>query len=471
MFEIAAPPGAPPDFGPAEDACWAEPVDADTRALLDGLAASYAAASAAGALPFAVEELPPGPELAGLLARHDVSQPVDGYDVVEAVAAWERLAAWVAAGRAKALAELASRAEVRPAETGYRSVNPITNSAVVVAGRCQLTAKQAEGLVGRSVQLVEDFPDTWAALLAGLIDLRRARVITDELGGQDPAVRRRVEAAVLPRAALLDSVALRKLIKRLLHELAPVEAAERHAIARDSRYVAVTPASDGMAHLEARLPAEDAVALNATLNAAASAAKRADAAAGAPERTHDQRRADALAALGGRPHGRDGGGEGGTGSGVAVCVYVTVPFTTLAGLSDDAGELEGYGAVPADVARELAAHGVWRWLRTDPATGQLLDYGRSTYRPPKALADFIVARDRTCRMPGCHRLAASCDLDHRVPFEAGGATSAENCHALCRTHHLLKHHGDWQVTTLPNGSSVWTGPTGHRFLRPPERAG
>ena len=467
MFELAAPPEAPPDFGPAGFEGWAEPADAETRALLDGLAASYAAAPAAGALPFAVEDLPPGPELAALLARFDVSQAADVYDVVEAVDGWKRLAAWVAAGQARALAELAASAEVRPADTGYRSVNPITNSAVVVAGRCQLTAKQAEGMVGHAVQLVRDFPDTWAALSAGLVDLRRARVITDELGGQDPDVRRRVEAAVLPRAPFLDSVALRKLIKRLLHELAPVEAAERARIARDSRYVAVTPASDGMAHLEARLPAEDAIALNATLNAAARDAKRADAAAGAPERTHDQRRADALAALGGRPHGSDGG----NGSAVAVCVYVTVPFTTLAGLSDQAGELEGYGAVPADVARELATHGVWRWLRTDPATGQLLDFGRTTYRPPKALADFIVARDRVCRMPGCHRPAHRCDLDHRVPFEAGGATSAENCHALCRTHHLLKHHGDWQVTTLPNGTTVWTGPTGHRFLRPPERAG
>ncbi len=467
MFESAVLPDAPPDFGPVEVDGWAEPSDDDTRALLDAMAASYAAAPAAGALPFTADELPPGPELAALLARCDMSN-ADPYDVLEELAQWRRLEAWVAARQAQAQARLASRPELRPAETGYRSVNRVTNTAVVVGGRCQLTAKQAENEAGHAIQLVEDFPDTWAALDAGLIDLRRVRAITDELGGQDPAVRSRVEAAVLPKAPCLDSVALRKLVKRLLHELAPVDTAERNRIARDQRYVAVTPVSDGMAQLEARLPAEDAVALNATLNAAARAARRADAAAGAPERTHDQRRADALAALAGRSHDDHSGGEASSG---AACVYVTVPFTMLAGLTDEPGELHGYGPVPADVARELAAHGVWRWLRTDSVSGQLVDYGRTTYRPPKALADFIVARDRTCRMPGCHRLAASCDLDHRVPFEQCGTTSAENCHALCRTHHLLKHHGHWQVATLPNGATVWTGPTGHRFLRPPERAG
>ncbi|MBB5789735.1 HNH endonuclease signature motif containing protein [Jiangella mangrovi] len=532
MFEFAAPPEAPPDFGPADADCWAEPCDDATRVLLDELAASYAAAPAAGVLPFGVEDLPPGAELAGVLAglpeRRRSSATVDVYDVVEEVAAWERQVAWAEAGRAKALAELAARVELRPAETGYRSVNPITNTAVVVAGRCQLTAKQAEGLVGPAVQLLRDFPDTWAAWWAGLIDWRRVRAILDELGGQDPDVRRRVEAAVLPRAPQLDSVALRKLIRQLLHELAPVSAAQRHQVARDSRYVMVTPASDGMAHLEARLPAEDAAALNTALNAAAADLKRADIAAGGPVRSKDQRRADALAEIGwaaltacadgatghamfghsaattpdhagtagqsaaagsttaaasgsgtGRATsaGSTTGSTGATGTRAPkrrarpVSVQVTIPFGSLVGLSDEPGELEGYGHITAQVARTLAEEGVWTWLKTDPGTGHLLDMGRTRYRPSKALADFITARDRTCRMPGCHRPARGCDIDHIKEFAAGGTTCAANCHTLCETHHLLKHRGRWRVTRLPDGTTRWTSPTGHTFTRPLERIG
>ncbi len=561
-------------------------------------------------LPADAERTPTGPELAAVLAAFDLDG-ADGYDLVEAAAAWARLSAWAAANEARVLAALASRAEMRPDVSGYRSVNAVTNTAAEIAGRCQVTTRQAENQVGRALQLVEDFQDTQAALAAGLIDLRRARVITDELGGQDPEVRARVEAAALSKAPAIDAVALRRLVKRLLHELAPVETAERHRIARDGRYVAVTPASDGMAFLEALLPAEDATALNTALKVAAADAKRADTALGLSARTSDQRRADALAELGwaalnacadtatshatppatttddathqaaedathdatqdasamglahdaaamGRaaateateaaavsrgPGGASGGNVRPTSSGAAamglaheaahdaaamglaheaahdaaamgraaateateateaaavsrgpgagsagnvrptpsgagtsprrrqISVHVTVPFSTLAGLDDEPGELEGYGPIPAHVARELAAEGVWTWLRTDPDSGQLLDLGRTKYRPSKALADFIVARDRTCRMPGCRRAARAADIDHIVPFAAGGSTVCANLQSLCETHHLIKHHGGWSVQRQPGGTTRWASPTGHDYRRPAEPIG
>ncbi|WP_116947166.1 DUF222 domain-containing protein [Jiangella endophytica] len=364
------------------------------------------------------EALPTGPELAAVIAGFDPSA-ASAYDLVEAGSAFARMAAWVAAGEATVLAELASRAQLRPDHTGYRSVNPVTNTAIEIAGRCHVTVTQAENQVGHALQLVEDFHDTHTALSTGAIDLRRARVITDELGGQDQHVRVRVEAAVLPKAPCLDAVALRKVIKRLLHELAPVATAERHKIARDRRYVAVTPASDGMTHLEALLPAEDATALTTALNAAAAHAKRADASASRPARTKDQRRADALAELGwaaitacndtpmsdhaavttGVVLAGRAPATGATPQRRPISVHVTVPFSTLAGLSDEPGELDGYGPIPAHVASLLASEGVWTWLRTD-VTGQGLDLGRTRYRPTTALAEFIAARDRTCRAPG-----------------------------------------------------------------------
>ncbi len=518
-----------------------------------------------------------GPALAAALAVFDPGT-ADTYDLVEAAAAGAQLSAWVAACQATVLAELATRAELRPHPTGYRSVNPVTNTAVEIAGRCHLTTRQAENEVGHSLQLVEDFPDTHQTLAAGLIDQRRARVITDELGGQDPAIRARVEAAVLPYAPTLDAVALRKLVKRVLHELAPVEMAERHRLARDTRYVAVTPATDGMAFLEALLPAEDATALHTALKATAADARRADTATGAPARTADQRRADALADLGwaalaacanasggptttghptaapgaaahppaapgatahptapdrptaaghptaapgatahptapdrpttggGHPtatlgatahptapdgptaaadhptaapgptaagHGAPASTSSSTGRARPrqrpIAVRVTIPFTTLIGLDDQPGDLDGYGPIPAATARELAAAGVWTWLRTEPGTGQLLEHGRTRSRPPVPLADLIVARDRTCRAPGCHQPAHTGDLDHVVPFAQGGTTSPGNLHALCTTHHLLKHHGGWSVTRHRDGTTRWRSPTGHRYTRRPER--
>jgi hypothetical protein len=49
-------------------------------------------------------------------------------------------------------------------------------------------------------------------------------------------------------------------------------------------------------------------------------------------------------------------------------------------------------------------------------------------------------------------------MDHMVPFEAGGTTSADNLLALCRWHHLLKTFHGYTPTRAPDGSVQWTLP-------------
>ena len=122
------------------------------------------------------------------------------------------------------------------------------------------------------------------------------------------------------------------------------------------------------------------------------------------------------------------------------------------------------------MARALAsdATGTWRRILTEPGTGRLLDYGTTTYKPPQPLVDFVVARDRHCRFPGCARPARRCDVDHQTPFP-DGPTSARNCEALCEHHHRLKHQAGWSVTGDPAGELHWTSPTGHHYRSPPGR--
>jgi 5-methylcytosine-specific restriction endonuclease McrA len=121
------------------------------------------------------------------------------------------------------------------------------------------------------------------------------------------------------------------------------------------------------------------------------------------------------------------------------------------------------------VARRLAADpsGTWRRLVTDDA-GQLLDYGRKTYRPPANLTDHVIARDDTCTFPGCRRTARLCDLDHGEAWGTGGETSSQNIAALCARHHNAKHDAGWQVKHRSDGSHEWSGPTGHTYIRPPD---
>ena len=147
-------------------------------------------------------------------------------------------------------------------------------------------------------------------------------------------------------------------------------------------------------------------------------------------------------------------------------VQFITDLPSLLGLADHPAELVGYGPVPASLVRDGAAEAEWRRLIVEPVTGFLLDYGSVIYRPPVELADYVMARDRRCRFPGCNTRATVCDIDHNIPAPRG-ATSAKNCCCLCRRHHRLKTFGGWTVQLQPDGSCLWTSPGGRQFVSGP----
>jgi hypothetical protein len=148
-------------------------------------------------------------------------------------------------------------------------------------------------------------------------------------------------------------------------------------------------------------------------------------------------------------------------------IHVLIPYSTLTGADDHPAELAGYGPIPADLARRIAADGVWKRIITDPETGAVLDHGRTTYRPPAALADYIRARDQQCRAPHCQRPALDSELDHVHAWADGGTTSADNLMTGCPNHHTMKHQPGWQVTITQDAQVTWTTPTGHRYTSNP----
>jgi hypothetical protein len=178
----------------------------------------------------------------------------------------------------------------------------------------------------------------------------------------------------------------------------------------------------------------------------------------------DMKRADALTTIAShalasiadvvRPHRRP----------VAVSVAIDLP--TVLGLADNPGQLAGYGAIPASVARKLAADGTWQRFISDPITGNLLDFGREKYIPPQELVDFLLARDRTCRFPGCGISGQLTDIDHAQSWESGGETNPANLGLLCRRHHRMKTHGGWNLTSNPDGSCFWRSPLDKEFFVP-----
>ena len=152
----------------------------------------------------------------------------------------------------------------------------------------------------------------------------------------------------------------------------------------------------------------------------------------------------------------------GTVGGAKAQIRITVPLSTLMGDSDEAGELEGYGPIPADVARAHAAGGTWKRLVSDPLTDRVLEVTAKEYKPPGWLREQVIANTPYCVAPGCGVQARHTDLDHGISF-LEGPTAAWNLHPVCRHHHRLKTEGHLCYHSPAEGAYEWTTPTGHRY--------
>ncbi len=311
--------------------------------------------------------------------------------------------------------------------------------------------------------LTTELPAVQQALTDGEICIWHARAIID---CTDPLSRdkaRIVADRVLPRARKQTVAQLRRSLKRAVLAVEPKTAAERAKQAHADRTLHWTPLEDGMAELKLIASASEVMTIFNVADAIAKQLKADGPKHGEPGwLSIDALRSDALVAL--------------ITQGAAIvkppAVNVTVDLPTLLGLQDNPAELAGYGPIPANLARILAADGRWRRMILEPQTGDLLDLGHSSYKPTAELSRFVKTRDRQCTFPSCQRAADHGDLDHQRPYRPGdpnsGGTDRANLHPPCKNHHVLKHKGRWVLHTNPDtGRRSWKSPTGHTYTVQP----
>ncbi len=76
--------------------------------------------------------------------------------------------------------------------------------------------------------------------------------------------------------------------------------------------------------------------------------------------------------------------------------------------------------------------------------GEPLNIGRKTRIVPTAIKRALMARDKCCAFPGCHR-KRFVDAHHIQHWAAGGETSLDNLMLLCSHHHTLVHEGGFTI--------------------------
>jgi len=456
------------------------------------------------------------PSLATMARLEDLDvASLDEHERVLYVQAWEKQRGFIEAHVQPALVAVAGPAP-EPVDDSMATSYGINNSDDVgreeVSAALGLSPAAAQSRIDIARALQTRLRAAAQALGEGTIGFLHVRILVRETAGLTDDQARAVDERVASGQACQSLSAWSRRLRRAVRRVAPAEFEVAAAAAQAKRQVRWWPEPDGMATLSAFLPAHDAQTVWLALDALAqrdrdrwfAADERAQAGAtagttAAPEPcsavpTRDSLRADALVAMAQgvladpdlpREHGRpvelrvlvsldqllrlreplDGPTLDPNGDVNAT----TNPNATLDPVESTA-ILEGYGPIPAAALRELIVDAKWRRLVVDPVDGHLLDYGTATYCPPRGLVDYILARDRTCRFPGCPVAAQRCDLDHVAPFnpdrDDGGHTSSANLIALCRRHHRLKTHAGWQVILDPCGATRWTSPAGMTHLLP-----
>ncbi|MFK5581925.1 HNH endonuclease [Serinicoccus sp. LYQ131] len=323
--------------------------------------------------------------------------------------------------------------------------------------------------------LSTEMPLTFTALQEGRISGFQARVVTEATVCLSTTDRGEVDTRLAPLLTGASTKEVGALTRGLVYEVDPAGFVRRARRAAADRGVSIRPVPDVMALLSARLPAAQAVACHAALHRDAVARR----ASGDP-RTLAQLMADELLA---RLTGRT------VVDGIDVEVGLVMTDTALLAGTSEAAELQGYGPIPAELARGLLrpsatgsvqgsaqgepcpdgirctsagctlVHGVppaptgppaapttpgvataaraWvRRLYVDPGTGVLRDRDPRRRLFTGGIRALVIARDRTCRSSWCG--APLRTVDHITRFSEGGLTTADNGRGLCERCNLAR---------------------------------
>ena len=421
-----------------------------------------------------------------------------------AVGAWARVENAACARRLFAIADVLA-ARLAAAGSAEREQWCIDNWDAVAA---EVAAVHAVSLGVASHQLMiaqalrERLPRVAEVFAAGLISYRVVNAIVYRTALiRDPAAMAKVDTELATAVREWGSMSMAKVeaaIDYWVDRYDP-DAVRRVELSSRGRHVDVVADKNGsgVSSVEGQLFSHDAAALDQRLDAMARSVCQGD------PRTLEQRRADALGALahGGERLRCECGSAGCAAAAVvpsAVVVNVIAEENSLA--DDTAVVLDGAGP-PGPSAEQLRNMTIAEALAQPPGTGPaksnpavvlgggmlpapllaaklagtaiirpVIHPGESApeprYRPSAGLVRFVRCRDLTCRFPGCDEPADVCDLDHTIRYLVG-PTCASNLGCLCRKHHLLKTFCGWLNRQLPDGTMLWTAPSGQTYTTYP----
>jgi hypothetical protein len=399
----------------------------------------------------------------------EVDPFADESALVARIAELERVKSAAAAGQARAAAALDAARRRAEAAAGVPSAQRGRGVGSEVALARRDSPARGGRHLGFAKALVYEMPHTLAALEAGQLSEWRATLIVRESACLDVEHRRALDAELCADMSSLNGMGDARIAaaaKEIAYRLNAQAVVDRAAKAASDRTVTIRPAPDTMTWVTALLPVAQGVSVYAALKRAVDTTF--------DDRSRGQVMADTLVErVTGRP----------VGVAEPVAVNLVVSDETLLAGSNTPAVVDGYGPIPAAIARDLVSGAVTdagsratlRRLYAHPDSGALVAMESKARLFPRGLAAFIGLRDQRCRTPYCD--APIRHRDHAQPRRRGGPTSAVNGLGLCERCNYVKEAAGWRVE--PNvdekgrHTAEFTTPTGAQYRSgapPPPRA-
>ncbi len=372
--------------------------------------------------------------------------------LIDEIAAWERVIARAHARQSMAIAAFTEQRIREDRQAGALTSEAGKYAAEEVALARRVSPSTADRQISFARALTSDHRVTLEAMLSGDVGVSAARTIVKECKVLESEVRRAVDADIAVEARDLTPGQVHKAVRRRVSEADASAAKKRASAARVARQLSFLPREDTMASLYNVLPAEQAAACWKALDHHARG-RRADG----DERSIQHIMCDTFVE---RLTGQRRASE------IPVEIGVVISAASLLGNADTPATLGGYGAIPAELARQLAQSksAFARRLVCDPLDGHVIAVNRRKRRFDGRVRRLILASDQVCRLPVCD--APIRDGDHVKPYSKGGETVRENGQGLCERSHYCRDHPGWRVEADPAPGSTgitWITPTGHRY--------
>jgi hypothetical protein len=152
----------------------------------------------------------------------------------------------------------------------------------------------------------------------------------------------------------------------------------------------------------------------------------------------------------------DAGGGGGRVGPAAMIIAVVDHAALVRGYTTSAEtcEIDGVGPVAVSAVKQLSHDAFLAALvKDDTDIRKVVHLGRS---PTAAQRTALIARDRTCVVPGCD-VSEGLEIDHVTGWEITHTTTLDDLARVCKHHHDQKSYQGWTLTGPP-GQWAWKPP-------------